>query len=218
MHAYVEIGVHAFPEGADTLKRLNLVAYGLGFSQVVATAHSPHWSQFPDSSLPLGVEIVAATVRDLRKKIAFFRDLTTIVSVHGGDERINRAACKDDRVDVLMHPERGKYNGINQVTAKFAEKNEVALGVSLDYFWKTEELERSRLLAFQRRNVSLCRKFGVPIIITSGAYSHFDLRAPRQLKALAGLLLLTDREAEIALSKAPLSIMKRRGQKEETIL
>ena len=218
MHAYIDIGVHAFPEGADTLKRLNLVAYGLGFSQIVVTAHSPHWSQFPDSSLPLGVEIVAATVRDLRKKIAFFRDITTIVSVHGGDERINRAACKDDRVDILMHPERGKYSGINQVTAKFAENNEVALGMSLDYFWKTEELERSRLIAFQRRNVALCRKFGVQIIITSDAYSHFDLRTPRQLKALASLLLLTDWEAEIALSKAPLSIMKRREQKEETIL
>ena len=218
MHTYIDISVHAFPEGADTLKRLNLVACGLGFSQIAVTAHSSHWSQFPDSNLPLGVEIVAATVRDLRKKISFFRDIATIISVHGGDERINRAACKDDRVDVLMHPERGKYNGITQVTAKIAEKNEVALGVSLDYFWKTEELERSRLLAFQRRNVTLCRKFGVQIIITSDAYSHFDLRTPRQLKALAGLLLLTDWEAEIALSKAPLSIMKRRGQKEETNL
>ena len=215
MHVYVDIGVHAFPEGADTPKRLNLAAYRLGFSQIVVTAHSPYWSQFPDSSLPLGVEIVAATVRDLRKKIAYFRDISTIVSVHGGDERINRAACKDDRVDVLMHPERGKYSGINQVTAKLAEKNEVALGLSLDYFWKTEELERSRLLAFQRRNVSLCQKFGVQVIITSDAYSHLDLRAPRQLKALARLLLLTDREAEIALSTAPLSIIKRRGQKKE---
>ncbi|MGA7075236.1 MAG: RNase P subunit p30 family protein [Halobacteriota archaeon] len=215
MHAYVDIGVHAFPEGADTPKRLKLAAYRLGFSQIVVTAHSPYWSQFPDLSLPLGVEIVAATVRDLRKKIAYFRDISTIVSVHGGDERINRAACKDDRVDVLMHPERGKYSGINQVTAKLAEKNEVALGLSLDYFWKTEELQRSRLLAFQRRNVSLCQKFGVQVIITSDAYSHLDLRAPRQLKALAGLLLMTDREAEIALSTAPLRIIKRRGQKKE---
>jgi ribonuclease P/MRP protein subunit RPP1 len=213
MHEYVDIGVHAFPEGADTPKRFNLVANGLGFSEIVVTAHSPFWSQFPDSSLPSGVEIVAATVRDLRKKIAFFRGMSTIVSVHGGDERINRAACKDDRVDVLMHPERGKFNGINQVTAKLAEKNEVALGLSFDYFWKTEEMQRSRLLAFQRRNVSLCQKFGVQVIITSDAYSHYDLRAPRQLKALARLLLLTDREAETALSKAPLSIIKRRGKK-----
>jgi ribonuclease P/MRP protein subunit RPP1 len=218
MHIYVDIGVHAFPEGADTPKRLNLTAYRLGFSQVIVSAHSPYWAQFPDYSLPLGVEIVAATVRDLRKKIAYFRDISAVISVHGGDERINRAACKDDRVDVLMHPERGKHSGINQVTAKLAEKNEVALGFSLDYFWKTEELERSRLLAFQRRNVSLCQKFGVQVIVTSGAYSHLDLRAPRQLKALARLLLLTDGEADIALSTVPLNIIKRRGQKKEARL
>lgn len=218
MHKYVDIGVHAFPEGADTPKRLKLTAYRLGFSQIIVSAHSPYWAQFPDSSLPLGVEIVATTVRDLRKKIAYFRDISTVISVHGGDERINRAACKDDRVDVLMHPERGKHSGINQVTAKLAEKNEVALGFSLDYFWKTEELERSRLLAFQRRNVSLCQKFGVQVIVTSGAYSHLDLRAPRQLKALARLLLLTDGEADIALSTVPLNIIKRRGQKKEARL
>jgi len=218
MHEYVDIGIHAFPEGADTPKRFNLVANRLGFSEIAVTAHSPFWSQFPDSSLPSGVEIVAATVRDLRKKIAFFRGMSTIVSVHGGDERINRAACKDDRVDVLMHPERGKFSGINQVTAKLAEKNEVALGLSLDYFWKTQEMQRSRLLAFQRRNVSLCQKFGVQVIITSDACSRFDLRAPRQLKALARLLLLTDREAEIALSEAPLNIIKRGGKKTEANL
>jgi ribonuclease P/MRP protein subunit RPP1 len=218
MPKYIDIGVHAFPEGADTPKRLNLVANSLGFSEIVTTAHSPFWSQFPDSSLPLGVEIVAATVRDLRKKIAFFRGISTIVSVHGGDERINRAACKDDRVDVLMHPERGKFSGINQVTAKLAEKNEVALGLCLDYFWKTEEMQRSRLLAFQRRNVLLCQKFGVQVIITSDAYSHYDLRAPRQLKALARLLLLTDRESDTALSKTPMSIINRRGQKKEANL
>jgi ribonuclease P/MRP protein subunit RPP1 len=215
MHEYVDIGVHAFPEGADTPKRLNLVARRLGFSNIITTAHSPYWSQFPDSSLPGGVEIVASTVRDLRRKITFFRDISTIVSVHGGDERINRAACRDDRVDLLMHPERGKRSGINQVTAKLAEKNGVALGLSLGYFWKTEELERSRLLAFQRKNVALCQKFGVQVVITSDANSHFDLRAPRQLKALARLLLLSDQEAEIALSNAPLSIILRKEQKKE---
>jgi RNase P/RNase MRP subunit p30 len=58
----------------------------------------------------------------------------------------------------------------------------------------------------------------VQVIVTSGAYSHLDLRAPRQLKALARLLLLTDGEADIALSKVPLNIIKRRGQKKEARL
>ncbi|MFZ0010897.1 MAG: RNase P subunit p30 family protein [Halobacteriota archaeon] len=212
---YVDISVHAFPEGADTPKRLNLVARSLGFAAIGVTAHSPYWSQFSDSSVISGIEIVAHSVRDLRKKIAFFSDTAIIISVHGGDERINRAACSDDRVDLLMHPERGKRGGLNQVTAKIAEKNGVALGLSFGYFWKTREIERSRALALQHQNVALCQKFGVPIVITSDAYSHFDLRAPRQLKALARLLPLEDKEATDALSSAPQNIIKRSKQKEK---
>jgi len=220
MPDYVDIGVHAFPEGADTPKRLNLVARSIGFAAIGVTTHSPYWSspywsQFSDSGVISGIEIVAHSVRDLRKKIAFFSDTATIVSVHGGDERINRAACSDDRVDLLMHPERGKRGGLNQVTAKIAEKNDVALGLSFGYFWKTREIERSRALALQHQNVALCRKFGVPLVITSDAYSHFDLRAPRQLKALARLLPLEDTEATAALSSAPQNIIKHSAQKEK---
>jgi ribonuclease P/MRP protein subunit RPP1 len=71
------------------------------------------------------------------------------------------------------------------------------------------------MLAFQHHNVALCQKFGVPIVITSDAYSHFDLRAPRQLKALARLLPLEDKEATAALSSVPRNILKRSIQKEE---
>jgi len=74
--------------------------------------------------------------------------------VHGGDEQINRAACTDDRVDLLMHPERGKRGGLNQVTAKIAEKNGVALGLSFGYFWKDGtscKISHARVPASERR-------------------------------------------------------------------
>ena len=215
MSDYVDICVHGFPEGADTQKRLTLVARRLGFTAIGIIAHSPYWSQFSDSSDISGIEIVAHSVRDLRKKITFFSDRANVISVHGGDERINRAACSDDRVDLLMHPETGKQSGLNQVTAKIAEKNGVAIGLSFSYFWKTKDVTRSRLLAFQHRNVALCQKFGVPIVITSDAYSHFDLRTPRQLKALAQLLPLDDKEATAALSSIPRNIIKGITKKEE---
>lgn len=214
MPDYVDICVHAFPEGADTLKRLTLVARNLGFTTLGVIAHSPRWSQFSDPSTISGIEIVARSVRDLRKKIAFFSDVANVISVHGGDEQINRAACSDDRVDLLMHPEREKRSGLNHVTAKIAEKNGVAMGLSFAYFWKTKDVTRSRLLAFQHQNVALCQKFGVQIVITSDAYSHFDLRAPRQLKALAQLLPLEDKEATASLSSVPRNILKGSGQNE----
>ena len=215
MHKYVDIGVHAVPEGSDTPQRLRTVSRRLGFFDIVVTAHSPYWPSGPDSSLILGVEIVSHTVRDLRKQIAFFREKATILGVHGGDERINRAACKDDRVDLLMHPEKGTHSVISQVEAKLAKKNQVALGLGLSYFWNTGNGERSRLLTLQRKNVAVCQKLGVPVVIMSDAYSCFDVRAPNQLKALAGILGLNDLEAGIALSKNPLRIIARREEEKK---
>jgi len=212
MHRYVDLGVHAFPEGADTPKRFELVARRLGFYNIGIVYHSPYWTQLSDPRLISGVEVVAESVSELQKKIASYRHAVTILSVHGGNEKINRSACRDDRVDILMHPESGKHNGLNQVTAKLAKKTGVAIGFSLDYFWKTKESEKSRLLAFQRKNIALCKKFGLGVIITSDAYSHYDLRAPRELKALARLLLLKPNESDAALSSIPLQIIERRSQ------
>jgi ribonuclease P/MRP protein subunit RPP1 len=215
MRKYIDTSVHAFPEGSDTAQRLRDVARRLGFFDIVITVHSPHWSSDPDSNFTLGVEIVSHTVRDLRKQIAFFREKTIILGVHGGDRRINRAACKDDRVDILMHPEKGTHSTMGQVEAKLAKKNQVALGLGLSYFWKTEKLQRSRLLTLQRKNLAVCKKLGVPVVVTSNACSRFDMRAPNQLKALAQILGLSDLEADIALSKNPLNILERREEEKK---
>ncbi|MGZ4901353.1 MAG: RNase P subunit p30 family protein [Halobacteriota archaeon] len=211
MPRYVDIGVHAFPEGADTPQRLSLAARRLGFHSVVITNHTPFTPLLCDDSIVSGVEIKAQNVAELKKKIALYRRTATVLSVHGGNDKINRAACRDERVDVLMHPEHGRHNGLNQVTAKLAKKNGVAIGFSLSYFWNTDGMRRARLLAFQRKNIDICKKFGTKIVITSDACSHYDLRAPRELKALAKLALLQEHEAETALSSVPFDIILRRN-------
>ncbi|MDD1721035.1 MAG: ribonuclease P [Euryarchaeota archaeon] len=213
MRYYIDIGVHAFPEGADTPQRLDLTARRLGFHSIAITNHTPFLAELPDCGIVSGVEIKAQNVGELKKKIALYRRTVTVLNVHGGNDKINRAACRDERVDVLMHPEHGRHNGLNQVTAKLAKRNGIAIGFSLSYFWKTYGIRRARLLAFQRKNIALCKKFDTKIVITSDACSHYDLRAPRELKALAKLTLLEDDEAEAALSSVPLDIVQRRGQR-----
>ncbi len=217
MRRYIDIGVHALPEGADTSQRLGLVARKLGFHKIVVTNHTPFPAQPPSSDTISGVEIQAQNVGELKKKIALYRPGATVISVHGGNDTINRAACRDERVDVLMHPEYGRHNGLNQVTAKLAQRNEVAIGFNMSYHWKTEGLRRARLLAFQRRNVALCKKFGTGMVITSDAYSHYDLRAPRELVALAKLALSDDDDVEAALSTVPFAIIKRGDHRSEKL-
>ncbi len=217
MRQYIDIGVHAFPEGADTPERLQLAARQLGFHSIAVTNHTPFPAQPPRQDIISGVEVKAQNVAELKKKITFHRHAAAVLSVHGGNDKINRAACRDDRVDVLMHPEYGRYNGLNQVTAKLAQRNEVAIGFSMSYFWKTDGLRRARLLAFQRRNVALCKKFDTSMVITSDAFSHYDLRAPRDLAALAKLVLFNDDDVETALSRVPFGIIQRNDQRLRTL-
>ncbi len=215
MSRYVDIAVHAFPEGADTPQRLGFAAHKLGYRSLVIANHTPFIPLLCDDSAIRGVEIKAQNAAELKKKIAVYRRTATVLSVHGGDDKINRAACRDERVDILMHPEHGRHNGLNQVTAKLAKQNGVAIGISLSYFWNTNGVRRARLLGFQRKNIALCKKFGTKIVITSDACSHYDLRSPRELKALAKLASLNEDEADAALSSVPLDIILRRNQSEE---
>ncbi len=217
MPRYVDIGVHALPEGADTAQRLELVARQLGFHSIAITNHTPFLAQPSRQGIISGVEIKAQNVAELKKKITLYRQAATVLSVHGGNDKINRAACRDERIDVLMHPEYGRYNGLNQVTAKLAQRNEVAIGFSMSYFWKTDRLRKARLLAFQRRNVALCKKFGTTMVITSDACSHYDLRTPRELAALAKLALLDDDDVEAALSRSPFGIIQRNDQRSRVL-
>ncbi len=216
MSRYIDICVRAFPEGADTPQRIQLVARKLGFDATVITNHTPLLAKRSECGF-FGVEIKAENVSELKKKIALYRRDAVVLSVHGGNDKINRAACRDERVDVLMHPEYGRHNGLNQVTAKLAKQHGVAIGFCLNYFWQTTGTTRARLLAFQRKNVTLCKKFGTDMVITSNARSHYDLRAPRELKALARLASLEDADAEAAFSRVPFAIINKRAQSSESV-
>jgi ribonuclease P/MRP protein subunit RPP1 len=146
----------------------------------------------------------------LRNLINIYRDKVTILAVHGGDERLNRVACSDSRVDVLIHPESGTSNGLNHTLAKFAKRNDVAIGFSIDYLWRHRGYYRSRLLSLQRKNFSICRKFALKFILTSGALSLYDLKPPREIEALSRFVGMDGPESESALSTIPRNILNKR--------
>ncbi len=210
MIEYYDLCVHSLPECADSPKRLKLASERYGFTNIAITNHSTYWQPIESQEIISGIELVATGAQMLRNLINIYRDKVTILAVHGGDEKINREACSDKRVDVLIHPELGPNNGVNKTLAKLAKRNHVAIGFSIDYLWKHRGFYRSKLLAFQRKNVIICRKFALKVVLTSGALSHYDLRAPREVKALSRLIGMDRGEAESALGDTPRGIVNTR--------
>lgn len=133
---------------------------------------------------------------ELKRKIGGNRDKADVLIFKGGDEKLNRKACEDSRIDILLHPEKGrKDSGFNQVTAKEASENNVAVGLDFSMINAASNKTRSHLLRHWQRNLMLCEKYDAPYIITSSAETKYDLRAPRDLASIIDSLGYKGRKA-----------------------
>jgi len=211
---FYDFNTHPYPEGSSSASRMALEAGKLGWAGVCSLPHHEYFAgkePLPaDFRIFRGVEIAAANANELRKLTDRFRDRVQVLAVHGGDETINRAACEDGRADILTHPhEGGKTSGINHIIAKLAADRNVALDFCLFPVIRNKGGSRVRALSSYRANFALVRKYGVPYVITSGAMSHYDLRDPRSLIALARLFGLNEAEAVKGLSYYPEQIIRR---------
>jgi ribonuclease P/MRP protein subunit RPP1 len=143
---------------------------------------------------------------ELKKKIKHNRDDVDVLVFKGGNVELNRKAAEDARVDVLLHPEKGrKDSGIDHVIAEEAAKNKVAIGFDLQQLMENNKQQTHALTAW-RKNLRLCEKYDTPYTITSGAQEKLDLRAPRELAAVIKSL---DFKGNKAVSKYPKKILER---------
>lgn len=143
---------------------------------------------------------------ELKRKIGDARADSDVLVFLGGDEELNLKAASDTRVDVLLHPERErKDSGVNHVIAKEAADNHVAIGFDLQQLM-VDGKERTHVLRHWRRNLMLCEKYDAPYVITTGARTTHQLRAPRDLASIIDSLGYHGRKA---VSDHPSEIIER---------
>ncbi|MDO9516839.1 MAG: ribonuclease P protein component 3 [Methanosarcinaceae archaeon] len=214
---FYDLNVHSIPDGKNTSSEIAALAKHFGYSGIAITNHSNTESKpsgFEANNLEVfsGIELVSNNPSKLHGLIGKYRNNVDILIVHGGDEDINRAAVENRNVDILAHPITPKDSGLNHVLAKSASENNVAIEFNLDAIFKGSGGRRVITLSHFRKNVEIARKFDVPMILTSNAVSYFDLRAPREMIALAGLFGMDKDEAVAAISTVPAKIIERNRQ------
>jgi len=154
----------------------------------------------------LGFE--ARDTKDLMKLIERRRRFDLLL-VHGGDLKLNRLAVENPEVDILAHPEMNRNDsGLNHVLMKMAKKHNVAIEINFKQILTTSKKSRGRVLSNMQNNVKLAKKFKVPITITSGAYSHWEIIDPQVLSSFGTLLGLELIQGINSVSKIPENIMK----------
>jgi ribonuclease P/MRP protein subunit RPP1 len=213
---FYDFCVHAVPDGENTVEQLAALARHLGYNGLAVANHSDKLSQ-SRSVLPStgefeifsGIELVEENPSKLHGLIGKFRKSVDVLIVHGGSEAVNRAALENSRVDILNHPAFDKSSGLNQVLAKAAAENNVAIGLTLRPLLYSRGSRRVRLLSDLRANLDLARKYDVSLVLSSDAMSCFDLRSPMETLALAEICGLEEDEALEALTTVPEKIISR---------
>ncbi|PSG99327.1 MAG: hypothetical protein BRC29_04340 [Nanohaloarchaea archaeon SW_7_43_1] len=164
------------------------------------------WNTSPDLET---VFLEAEGWGELKRKIGEERNKADILVFEGGNEKLNRKACEDSRIDVLLHPEKGrKDSGFNHVMAKEASKNHVAVGLDMNLITEVSNKVRSHLLRHWERNLMLCEKYDSPYIITTNARSKYELRAPKDLESIVESLGYNGKKA---VSEFPKRIKRGEG-------
>lgn len=166
-----------------------------------------------------GVEILAKNPQDMKRKVQRFRKKADVLTVHGGDLKINRAACEDPRVDIICHPYHNRRDsGINHVSGRKAAENRVAVELNIRDLLKVRHHHRYRVLGQFREILKLQRKFHFPMVISSGASSIYDLHTPHDIMALTSCFGMNGDESVGALSETPRDIMERNNIRSNVIV
>lgn len=155
------------------------------------------------------------TPKQLKQALRKLRREVDVIAVFCKNLNVARLAARDRRVDLLSFSIKNwKKNFFDKSEAHLALQGESILEVNLNPIIKAKTHgERIQAIRIYSENIRIAKRYNVPIIVTSGASSIYEMRAPRELAALATLLGLTDFEARESLSNIPLSLIKKNREK-----
>ncbi|QLD87829.1 ribonuclease P [Natronomonas salina] len=182
-------GVHAHPDGEATAARLARTAADYGFDGVVVRNHGDARTDYDadrivdayDVDVVSGIEIRTDDTSQASGLVGNYRSKVDVVCVHGGP--LNRFAVEQPKVDVLAHPMRD--GDVNHVLARAAAENRVHLEFNFGRVLRDDGGPRVQAIQGLRKLRELVEQYDVPYVVSADARSHLQLRAPRELFALA---------------------------------
>lgn len=186
--------VRARPAGPSTVARLAATAADYGYAGIVVANPPAARATYDPSAIRDrygvdvvdGVELVPAGPAEAAGAVGNARPSSTLLCLRGGRPGMNRFAVRQDRVDVLTRP-LAADGDVDHVQVRAAADNGVRVSVELDPVLRSTGDERTAAIAGLRKLRHLLEAYDAPYVVTAGAGSHLELRAPRDLAAAAAV-------------------------------
>ena len=151
---------------------------------------------------------------ELLKLLRKYRRRFEILAVDCSMKSVARTAARDQRVDLLSFPSLDtRFRFFDQAEAKLASQSTSALEVEIAMILSVSGSYRARLLSSLRKETKIAQKFGVPIILSSGASDSYLMRGPQDLACLASLFGMSKESGLAAVSVSPWTLVERNRKK-----
>ncbi|MHC1586382.1 MAG: RNase P subunit p30 family protein [Candidatus Hecatellaceae archaeon] len=195
----------------------------LGFKAVALTVLSPREAEdfsevekvFERFGLDaaLRLNLTPQNPRRLLEELRRLRGRFEIIGVWCEEKQVARQAAKDHRVDCLLFPPR-QLKLFDEAEAELASHSEAALELPLSVLLGLPLERWPAYLAEASRAVKTALDYEIPVVCSSGALNLYELRAPRDLAALAETLYgLPKGQGLKAVSTHPSAILQRNRSK-----
>lgn len=220
------VDLHLQPNLSDTEQTRQMLAKAseLGYRLVAVPLPTVSTEAFAKKLMPTcrenkldfasRLDLKPRTPRELLQQLRKFRRHVEIIAVICESKEVARQAAKDHRVDLLNFPAIDPHRRFfDKAEAELASSSVAALEIDIKPLLTLKGPARIRLLAALRRETTIAKDYHVPIVISSGATSLLQMRKPLETAALASLFDLDKPTALDAVSKTPLTIVKRNREK-----
>ncbi len=191
--------VYPYPAGDSTPARMAFEARDLGFDSIVVAGGGVRPSAGPE--VLRGAVIGAASIKDVLKQV---RDPAVrradVVSVNAREIAFNRAVVSIKEIRIVRGIHATQRNAFDHVAARTAAERGVAVDISLAPIVMLRGTRRQRALQRYADILSLQRRYGFPLTISSDARSILDQRSVRDVRGLCALFGMTGAEVSEALA------------------
>ena len=160
------------------------------------------------------VDLRPRSANDLMRQLRRLRRKFEVVCVACESKVVARQAAKDRRVDLLRFPLLDfRKRFFDRAEAELARGGLAGLEVDVKPLLVLNGPARVRLISFLRREVTIAKSFGVPVVISSGVSQELLLRKPREMAALGFLFGFDEVSGLDAVSQNPVAIVERNREK-----
>jgi ribonuclease P/MRP protein subunit RPP1 len=151
--------------------------------------------------LILGVGIKSGSSNVMKRSAKKIRTQYEVLIGHGGTPDLNRAVLETPEFDILVnHPVENRC-GINHVLARLAKKNNVSICLDFNQLLVSYGKTRTSLLSILMETAKIIRKYKAPFVVSSGAFSAWDMRSPHDLTVFGKILGLPESQVKFGISE-----------------